>query len=328
MSLLSALIVLALESGGLLVETPSPDALCPPLDQTREAVRSRVGSVELKGAWTATYEIVHRESGDFVALKLGDPVGVERLSRELPIHGESCATLAQVIALVLERYFLRPDSVAATSGESATLAPAPPPNLTAAMVAPERTAAPPPAATPAEAATRADASTGSARASRRLAAGLSVTGAWIAPFVRTEADLGARVVLVATAGLDLAEHDESVAGGWARSLRWPLGLAVAGRVWRSGPWAARFGAGVLAVVERASTHGLGEDGSGTRVLPGVSLAGALGVEPHSRRWGTFLELSGASLLGGLAPEFRVDDQAVLEPRPLLWGTSMGIAFRL
>jgi len=330
LTLLWSFIVLAFESGGLLVETPSPDALCPPLDQTREVVRARVGSVELEGTWRAIYEIVHRESGDFVALTLVDPAGIERLARELPIHGESCATLAQVISLVLERYFLRPEGVAVAPEEPATLppAPVPTPNRTPAADVPERSAPASPAESSAEPATLSDAPAGRGGSAVRFVGGLSVTSEWIAPFVGAEAGLGDRFSVVVTAGLDLDDHDEAIAGGWARSLRWPLELTVFGEAWRRGPWSTRFGAGALAMVERASTHGLGEDGAGSRVVPGVSLRGALGVEPGSGRWGTFLEVSGATLLGGLAPEFRVDDRAVLEPRPLAWGMSTGIAMRL
>lgn len=91
---------------GLVVETPSPDALCPDLARTRETVRNRLGEVQGAG-YRASYTIVHERGDspkDFVKLELIDPVGTVRLRRELPI-GNSCGAVADAIALVLERYF-------------------------------------------------------------------------------------------------------------------------------------------------------------------------------------------------------------------------------
>lgn len=91
---------------GLVVETPSPDALCPDLAHTRESVRSRLGEVQGAG-YRAHYTIVHERGDhpkDFVKLELIDPAGDVRLRRELPI-GNSCGAVADAIALVLERYF-------------------------------------------------------------------------------------------------------------------------------------------------------------------------------------------------------------------------------
>jgi len=97
-------------SEGLAVETESPDALCPDLATTREAIHNRLGTLALGGeerGWTARYTVGHApgEAGDFVRLELLDPGGVLRLQRDLPRQDEACATLAQAIALVIERYF-------------------------------------------------------------------------------------------------------------------------------------------------------------------------------------------------------------------------------
>src|SRR5262249_7409810 len=51
--------------------------------------------------------IVHapEKDGDRVRLELFDPKGDRKLERDLPLAGESCSTMSQVVALVLERYF-------------------------------------------------------------------------------------------------------------------------------------------------------------------------------------------------------------------------------
>src|SRR4051812_14799589 len=97
----AALPLFVLGAAGLSVDSLSPDALCPPLEETRQAVAARLGSVELEGTWHATYVLAHRTQGDFVSLSLRDPDDVLRLERELPVQGGSCATLSRVIALVL-----------------------------------------------------------------------------------------------------------------------------------------------------------------------------------------------------------------------------------
>lgn len=87
----------------LEVTTSTPDALCPPLDEAREAIAARVG--EVLGNYRIDYALVRGEDAGR-ALKLevqldGQPV----LQRELPLNHSGCEDAAQTIALVLERYF-------------------------------------------------------------------------------------------------------------------------------------------------------------------------------------------------------------------------------
>lgn len=94
----------------LIVETGSPDALCPDLASAEAAIGSRLGELELGGSgpWRVRYTIGHAPaatSGDFVRLTLYDPQNELRLSRDLPLAGESCATVARVIAVVIDRFF-------------------------------------------------------------------------------------------------------------------------------------------------------------------------------------------------------------------------------
>jgi hypothetical protein len=105
MSALAAVFLLELERG-IVVETDSPDAHCPDLHQTREAVNARLGTIEGTG-FRARYTIVHATGDvprDFVLLELLSPEGEVRLRRELPI-GDSCAAVAGAIALVLDQHF-------------------------------------------------------------------------------------------------------------------------------------------------------------------------------------------------------------------------------
>jgi hypothetical protein len=121
---------------GLEVETDSPDALCPDLATTRDAIHSRLGTLALDAdqrGWTLRYTVGHAPggTGDFVRLELSDPSGATRLVRDLPREGVSCPTLSQAIALVVERYFrelappLQEQATVALSSAAAEPRPAP-----------------------------------------------------------------------------------------------------------------------------------------------------------------------------------------------------------
>lgn len=106
----------------LSVETGSPDALCPALKQTTEAVHARLGTLKSEQpGWRARYTVGHAPGsgeGDFIHLELFDPNQRLQLARELPVGQASCATLAQSIAIVLSGYF---ESLAPLDGESSSL---------------------------------------------------------------------------------------------------------------------------------------------------------------------------------------------------------------
>jgi hypothetical protein len=92
------------------LDTDTPDSLCPELSMTREAVRQRLGQLETEagGRWHGVYSSVHDPTGrrgDYVRLIIRDAEGREQLQRELPLKGESCETLAQAIALVVDSHF-------------------------------------------------------------------------------------------------------------------------------------------------------------------------------------------------------------------------------
>jgi hypothetical protein len=118
-----------LAAAGLRVETGTPDALCPDPESVRRAVDARVGDVEGQGSaeWLATYTIVHRPDsggGDVVRLELFDPTRRSRLRRDLPSSDESCQSVAQAIAVVLDLYFRRPAAPADADADASAAAPA------------------------------------------------------------------------------------------------------------------------------------------------------------------------------------------------------------
>lgn len=100
------MLVLSVGASGLTVATDTADALCPALDQAREAVARRVGIVE-GGPFVAHYSVVRNGSygGKSLWLKLQGPDGALLLERQIPLDSSGCAVSAQAIAVVLESYF-------------------------------------------------------------------------------------------------------------------------------------------------------------------------------------------------------------------------------
>jgi hypothetical protein len=92
--------------GGFLaldLTTRTPDALCPPLEEARAAVKARVG--EVRGDYHAEFALIRADDGQQkldLSLREGRD---EVLRRELALDAAGCQDAAQAIALVLERYF-------------------------------------------------------------------------------------------------------------------------------------------------------------------------------------------------------------------------------
>lgn len=152
MMALAAVFLLQLGQG-IVVDTDSPDAHCPDLHQTRAAVSARLGAIRSQG-FRAHYTIVHATGEiprDFVLLELLSPEGEVRLRRELPID-ESCAAVADAIALVLDQYFralITPDEAESAATDPKANDDAPPkPQAGGAVVVPSPTGPTPPAFRP------------------------------------------------------------------------------------------------------------------------------------------------------------------------------------
>jgi len=87
----------------LEVTTNTPDALCPPIEEARAAIKARVG--EVQGEYHVEFSLVRGLEGqprlELVVREAGQPV----LERVLPLDATGCQDAAQALALVLERYF-------------------------------------------------------------------------------------------------------------------------------------------------------------------------------------------------------------------------------
>jgi hypothetical protein len=325
---------LALASSGLNIESLSPDALCPPEQETRRAVAARLGEVELEGTWHATYVLVHRTRGDFVSLKLFDPQSALKLERELPVQSGSCAALAGVIALVLESFFLRAEGLAEPAPVAGPPAESPAPEASAAepastaesVVSSGSSSSEPLAAhplQPARASAERRAGGDSERTKFLADAELWLTTAWLAPSLRFDRDWHQAYRLGGGVGFDLIEHETQAFEGTALSRRVPLSLA--GQAVRSVSSLVRLRGSVeiLGMLEMARTRQLAHHGSGVRLVPG--LGGRIGAElfPTSAAQ-PFLELSAAWLFGFFAPAFEVGGHEVLKPPGLVLGLSLGV----
>jgi hypothetical protein len=325
----NAALSLVLGAGGLVVDSASPDALCPPLEATRATVAARLGNVELDGAWRASYVVVHRAEGDFVSLTLIDPEGSLRLQRELPVRGGSCETLSQVIALVLERFFQQPE---AASPEPA--APPPPAQAPPRAEAEQRIAAPAARAEASRSALESRPAAGALAAPPALvqaaseptwsvAAAFWASNAWLAPEARLARRLAERYRVALSAAFDLDDHEVLFARGSVSTQRVPLSLGVS-RQMLGRPWVRpHVGIELLTVLERARTRRLEATGDGVRAVPGLGIrvgADFLGAE----QVGPFAELTVAALFRAAAPAFEVEHQEVQRAPGLVVGLALGV----
>jgi hypothetical protein len=302
----------------LSVETGSPDALCPDLHQTRAAVRVRLGTLRVAAGtgFRARYTIGHSREGsprDFVHLELFDAAGEPKLERDLPM--QECASMAEVIALVLDRYFR---SLAGPEVEG------PSPN--------DRTASEP---------LNADKQPELAAPPRRIPSdrphatvvaaelGLDSDRDGIAGGLRLDQPLWKELHMAFAAIFPFDERSQALAGGGraqARAFELHGNMTLGGEL--GGGLRAYVGPGFSAVFERGSTTGLPSENSRDRLLWGVGVNAGVTLS-LSAQWR--LLLSGAALarLPGSA-DFVVSGSEVLEPKP--WsaylGLGIGYAFAL
>jgi hypothetical protein len=308
---------------GLNIEALSPDALCPPHEETRRAVAARLGSVELEGTWRASYVLVHRTQGDFVSLQLFDPDGALRLERQLPVRAGSCAALSGVIALVLERFFLKPEQLAAQEHEPVVAAPVAAPEPESSMSS--QPAAPLPVLQP-EQPRRADVLARTATSRPRLyraGAELWASTAWLAPTLRVDRVLSGPYRVALSAGFDLRDHETAAFEGTVAVRRAPVALSVLRDFVLAPALVLSAGVDVLGLVEAASTSELAESGGGMRLVPGVGARVAFWLFPQSQV-APFAELTAGWLVGRAAPEFEVGKREVLAPPSLVFGLALGI----
>ena len=251
------------------LDTDTPDSLCPELTMTRDAVRQRLGQLETEGGgrWHGSYSTVHDPTGrrgDYVRLVIRDAEGKEHLNRELPIKGESCDTLAQAIALVIDGFFR--ELTQSPTREEAEENPPPPQHPLGRVTPSERPTALPPiasttptpklAGTPEQVGFALGGSYESVPSKPALTIAFSVAqpGRW-----RTQLQAGIPFA-------DLREqHDVGAAVGYVIPVRWALSYALEPLVrvqWFIGPEA-------LLSVEHGAAKGVPNVHTGWRVSPGI-----------------------------------------------------------
>lgn len=304
----------ALESAGLTLETGSPDALCPDLETTREIVGRRLGSLVVEGrkGWRARYTIGHTPAGtprDFVRLELFNPEAEVELRRDLPIEGDSCRTMSEVIALVLDRYFR-----GLVAAEQAPIEAAPAPRAS-------RTAEAPPAVRE----RREPAPSRSAGWCPTTAVEYATSPAqpWLG--LRVGLELGPSMELGAGLRLGLTPLEERDPRG-ARIEARPVGTR-AGWAWTVAlpPGMLRLGPTVSLNLQRATTYGLAYRTDRTRALWMAGVEAGFRV-PVSRSF--FFEGSTSLdvLLPGVSGTLFVEDREVLVPRALTLGAALAIGY--
>lgn len=327
--LLLSAVARAEESSGFTLETGSPDALCPALEVTREAVGRRLGALVVEGRWRARYTIAHAPSGtpgDFVRLQLFNPEGKAELVRDLPIEGESCRTMAEVIALVLDRYFRglvthepRAESPTPAPVESASRAE--PPLAPTPEAAPAAVPAVAPAATP-----------GTPRGvvhgpvmERRLALEYAVSHPLAAPWLglRGSSALGPHLELMLGIRVALAPLQESAPRGVSVEAR-PVAARV-GMAWRLAlpPGLLHVGPVVQVSVEQATTRGLVSQRDHIRARSSVGLESGF-IAPVSRS--LFIQTAVSAELMVSSGRFFIEDREVLVPPALTVGWSFGFGY--
>jgi hypothetical protein len=254
---------------GLTIETRSPDAHCPDLAMTQQAAEARLGTVKGEGgqSWKAVYTIVYApdKDGNYVHLELFDPKGDRKLERDLPLAGESCATMTQAVVLVLERYFR-------DLGSLEDEAPAGPTSA-----APETPALSPPVAPDRPSTAEAPSAVAAYRGSFTAGFGLATPPSSLA------LTLDARLWLPRSWQLGIgvawsgSEVTESIGPPGARASMTSIPIR-ASFAWRRdlGSTDVFLGPEFLASVDRASVTGVVQSGNATRVVFGVGVgAGAL-----------------------------------------------------
>jgi hypothetical protein len=321
---------------GLSIETGAPDALCPELESTRAAVRRRLGELIVPGgssAYRARYTIGHAPVGsprDFVRLELFGPEGELQLERDLPLEGESCSTMAEVIALVLDRYFralLAREPTGDARAEQAAPGGAVPvaPGAAPVPTEPPRGGAPPSTAvlpTPLE-------SEPPSPSDLRL---LALELAWGSP---SAAALGARALFEtwpdayvgAALHVGLRSDTEELGAGGEVSSREATLRAYAGWGPELGSVRTYVGPGLCLDVARGKRTDLASSTAHYRAIWAAGLdAGAVWVTDEGWSFGTAaaLDISFAKLGG----RFYAEGREVLEPKTVrAWlGMSVGYAF--
>ncbi len=253
----------------LEVTTSTPDALCPPIEEARAAIKARVG--EVQGDYRVEFSLVRALDGqqrlELVVRKADQPV----LERALPLDQAGCQDAAQALALVLERYF---DAVEKAPPTDSNLEPIPDRPSDQPESEPAGPQVRDPRAVPVVAATE-----GAWRLrvgflyDLELGSAPSFGGAMFPVALRSPAGLGLGVALdVATFVRPLREsvrQQEMRAFTLQAALWLPL-------TWRFRSWSTALGPWAQLRLQRADAVGLAHEQPAHRWLPGVGAAAEVG----------------------------------------------------
>lgn len=313
-------------SSGLHVETDTPDALCPPLELVREAVRSRLGEVE-GGPYEARYTVVRggEQGSDALLLTVTDASGHEMLRRELPLDSMGCGDAVGVVALVLERFFqqMNPAEVPTPAEDEPTEAPAPLPTNEPASEPASEPAGERPAPEQSEPVLGEVVSDWSLRAG----GGLHMNGIPGVGLGVSYDDLPWGSAVVDATWPLLGQEREEAELQLRTESSWLLGSSLL--FWRRPPWSAGLGPLVALQLERAAIEGAPSLSAGlrSRVLIGVGAHGVVRFD-LSRTFQLELGIRAAPMLTGATERFVVLDRQgreteVLRPEGLLLAGFLG-----
>lgn len=256
----------------LEVTTSTPDALCPPIEEARAAIKARVG--EVQGDYHVEFSLVRGLDGQQrlqLAVREGE---LQVLERALPLDDAGCQDAAQALALVLERYF---DAVEKRPTPDSNEEPIParpsdqPESVQARPLAREVTT--PPAFAPAEGVWRVRAGF---LYDWELGVAPSLGGALFPVALRVPKGLELGFALELAAFVrpltESVRQQEMSAFTLQSALAIPL-------TWRFSSWSTALGPWAQLRLQRAKAAGLSHPHTAYRWLPGVGATAELGWSP-------------------------------------------------
>jgi hypothetical protein len=292
----------------LEVTTSTPDALCPPIEEARAAIKARVG--EVQGDYHVEFSLVRgldgRQQLALVVRRAEEPV----LERALPLDDAGCQDAAQALALVLERYF---DAVEKGPPPDSELEPIPvgpsdqPESAAGRQQVREPTTAPTVAA---------------AEGAWRLRAGLlydlelgpapSIGGALFPVALRVPAGLQLGFAFDAAAFLRPLSQSVREQEISAFTLQFALSLPL---TWRLGSWSTALGPWAQLRLQRAEAAGLSHEQPAHRWVPGFGAAAELAWSP-APSWTLGLGFVAGTQAAGSTSRF-VLRRTAGDPKPVL-----------
>lgn len=291
----------------LEITTSTPDALCPPIEEARAAIKARVG--EVQGSYRVEFAVVRGFDGQQLLQVVVHEGQRPVLERALSLTGAGCQDAAQALALVLERYFdaLEKNAAAASNPEPipATL-PDPPQPAAARPVAPAPTSAP---ATPAvEGAWRVRVGF---LYDLELGLAPSLGGALFPTALRARS--GFQLGLALDVAPFVTSQTESIRGQEisGSTLQMALSLPL---TWKFLPWSASLGPWAQLRLQWAEAVGQSPR-QAYRLVPGVGAAAELAWAP-APSWTLGWGVSAGAQAAGDAPRF-VLRRAEGAPKPVL-----------